>query len=66
MVTRFGHTFRRTARKGHASALVVSGNPDGSLKVTQSRAITACDLTAFLMRASLAWTIGFMGLFPCR
>ena len=32
--------FRKKHRKGHATALVISGNKDGSLKVTQSRVLT--------------------------
>jgi hypothetical protein len=42
---------------------VVRGNPDGSLKVTESRVLSASDLVATLIRVSLSWTIGFMGLF---
>jgi hypothetical protein len=62
MVTSLGHKFRATARKGRASALVVSGNPDGSLKLTQSRAETTADLTAAVLRISASWMVGFMGL----
>jgi hypothetical protein len=42
---------------------VVRGNPDGSLKVTESRVLEAGDLVAVLMRVSLAWMVGFLGLF---
>jgi Integrase core domain len=42
---------------------VVRGNPDGSLKVTESRALEADDLVAVVMRVSLSWLVGFMGLF---
>jgi hypothetical protein len=42
---------------------VVRGNPDGSLKVTESRVLSASDLVSTLIRVSLSWTIGFMGLF---
>lgn len=49
MVASLGHKFRKMARKGGTSALVVSGNPDGSLKLTQSRALTAGDLTALVV-----------------
>lgn len=55
--------FRRTARKGGVRAVVVRGNPDGSLKVTESRVLEAGDLVAVLMRVSLSWMVGFMGLF---
>lgn len=63
MVASLGHKFRKMARKGGTSALVVSGNPDGSLKLTQSRALTAGDLTAALLGVSAAWTIGLLGIF---
>ena len=55
--------FRRKARKGGVRVAVVRGNPDGSLKVTGSRVLEAGDLTAVLMRISLSWLVGFMGLF---
>jgi hypothetical protein len=42
---------------------VVRGNPDGTLKVTASRVLEAGDLTATLMRISLSWVVGFLGLF---
>jgi hypothetical protein len=42
---------------------VVRGNPDGSLKVTESRVLSASDLVSTVLRISLSWTIGFMGLF---
>jgi hypothetical protein len=61
-VASLGRTFRRAARKGHASALVLSANPDGSLKLTQSRAESASDLTAMLIRLSLALVMGFLGI----
>jgi hypothetical protein len=38
MLASLGREFRRKARKGGARAVVVRGNPDGSLKVTESRA----------------------------
>jgi hypothetical protein len=62
IVASFGHKFRRVARQGKASALVVSSNPDGSLKVTGSRVLTGGDLTAALMAASVVWTAGFRGV----
>ena len=55
--------FRTKARKGGATAVVVRGNADGSLKVTESRVLSASDLVYTLMRISLSWLIGFMGLF---
>ena len=42
---------------------MVRGNPDGSLKVTESRVLEAGDLVAVVMRVSLSWLVGFMGLF---
>jgi hypothetical protein len=63
MLASLGRGFRRKARKGSALAVVVRGNPDGSLKVTESRVLEAGDLVAVLMRVSLSWMVGFMGLF---
>ena len=37
MLAALGRGFRKKHRKGHATALVISGNKDGSLKLTQSR-----------------------------
>ena len=58
-----GRGFRRKARKGGTTAVVIRGNPDGSLKVTESRVLSASGVVAAMMRVSLAWMIGFMGLF---
>jgi hypothetical protein len=63
MLASLGHGFRTKASKGGATAVVVRGNPDGSLKVTESRVLSASDLVSTLIRVSLSWTIGFMGLF---
>jgi hypothetical protein len=63
MLASLGSGFRKTARKGGARAVVVRGNPDGSMKVTESRVLSASDLVSTLMRVSLSWMIGFMGLF---
>ena len=63
MLASLGHGFRTKARKGGATAVVVRGNPDGSLKVTESRVLSASDLVSTVLRVSLSWTIGFMGLF---
>lgn len=62
MLASLGHGFRAKARKGGATAVVVRGNPDGSLKVTESRVLSASDLVAALMGVSLAWLVGFTGL----
>jgi uncharacterized membrane protein len=63
MLASLGRGFRKKARKGGAAAVVVKGNPDGSLKLTQSRVLTASDFASTLIRVSLSWTVGFMGLF---
>jgi hypothetical protein len=63
MLASLGRGFRKKARKGGATGVVVRGNPDGSLKLTQSRVLTASDFTSTLIRVSLSWTVGFMGLF---
>lgn len=63
VVASLRHKFRAMARKGHASALVVNANPDGSLKVTQSRTLTSSDLMTTLLRLPVSWTIGFFGIF---
>ena len=63
MLASLGRGFRRKARQGGATAAVVRGNPDGSLKVTESRVLTAGEFTSILIRVSLSWTVGFMGLF---
>ena len=62
MLASLGHEFRRNARKGHAEAFVVSGNADGSLKLTESRVLEAGGFGATIIRVSLSWTVGFMGL----
>jgi hypothetical protein len=62
LLASLGRGFRTKARKGGATAVVVRGNPDGSLKVTESRVLSASDLVSTVIRVSLSWTIGFMGL----
>jgi hypothetical protein len=61
MLLSLGRGFRKKARKGGATAFVVSENKDGSLKLTESRVLEAGDLTAVLMRISVAWMVGFWG-----
>jgi len=64
MLASLGGGFRRKARKGGGTtAVVVRGNPDGSLKLTESRVLSAGDLVSTLIRLSLSWMVGFMGLF---
>ena len=62
MLATLRRKFRRTARKGHATALVVSANRDGSLLLKQSRVLTASGFVSTLIRLSLSWTVGFMGI----
>jgi uncharacterized membrane protein len=54
--------FRKEAREGHATALVISANKDGSLKLTQSRVLTASGFLYTVIRISLSVTIGFTGI----
>jgi hypothetical protein len=61
MLASLGRGFRTKARKGGTTAVVVRGNPDGSLKVTESRVLSASDLMSTLIHLSLSWTIGFIG-----
>jgi hypothetical protein len=61
MLLSLGRGFRKKARKGGVSAFVVSGNKDGSLKLTESRALEAGDLAATLLRLSVSWMVGFWG-----
>jgi hypothetical protein len=64
MLASLGRGFRKKAHKrGGTTAVVVRANPDGSLKLTESRVLSASDLMSTLIRLSLSWTIGFMGLF---
>lgn len=63
MLASLGRGFRRKASKGGATAVVVQGNADGSPKLTQSRVLTASGFASVLIRVSLSWTVGFMGLF---
>jgi len=61
MLMSLGRGFRKKARKGGATAFVVSGNNDGSLKLTESRALEAGDLMAVVMHLSVSWMVGFWG-----
>jgi len=62
-LARLGRSFRSQARDGQVLALVVSENADGSLMVTQSRAVTASGFIGTLLRLSMVWIIGLLGLF---
>jgi hypothetical protein len=63
MMASLGRGFRKKHRKGHATALVISGNKDGSLEVTQSRVVTAGGFVYALIRIPLSVAIGFTGIF---
>jgi len=62
MLASLGRGFRKKARKGQVTAFVVTANKDGSLTLTEARVLTAGRVGAALIRVSLAWTVGFMGL----
>jgi len=62
MVGSLGRGFRKTHRKGHATALVISGNKDDSVSVTQSRVVSASGIVYTGMRISLSVAVGFMGM----
>jgi hypothetical protein len=62
MLSSLGRGFRKEAREGHVTAFVVSANKDGSLKLTQSRVLTAGGVGAALIRVPFVWTLGLMGL----
>ncbi|MEU3792461.1 hypothetical protein AB0F07_22100 [Streptomyces fructofermentans] len=62
MLASLGRGFRRKARKGGTNAVVIRGNADGSLSLTESRVLTANGLADALFRISISWMIGFMGL----
>ena len=62
MLMSLGRGFRKKARKGGATACVVSGNEDGSLKLTESRVLEAGYLTHTLLHLSVSWMVGFWGM----
>jgi hypothetical protein len=62
MLMSLGRRFRRKARKGSATAFVVSENSDGSLRLTESRVVEAGELTAMLLHISVSWMVGFLGM----
>jgi hypothetical protein len=62
MLLSLGRGFLKKARKGGATAFVVSGNKDGSLKLTESRALEASGLTYTLLHLSVSWMVGFLGI----
>ena len=62
MVASLGRGFRQKHRKGHAEALVITANKDGSLKITQSRVLSASGFLYTVMRIGLSVLIGFVGM----
>jgi hypothetical protein len=62
MLLSLGRGFRKKAHRRGATAFVVSGNKDGSLKLTESRVLEANELTALLLHLSVSWMVGFLGL----
>src|SRR6187200_1599315 len=62
MVASLGRNFRREARKGKPNVFVISGNADGSLKLTESRAVEASGAISTLIRVAGSILVGFMGL----
>lgn len=62
MLASLGRGFRQKHRKGHATALVISGNKDGSLTLTQSRVLTAGGVVYTPIRIALSMSIGFTGI----
>jgi len=61
MLASLGRGFRKKARKGGATAFVVSGNKDGSLELTQSRVLTAGGLLAAILGVTVAMMAGLVG-----
>lgn len=62
MLASLGRGFRKKAREDGTTAVVVTANADGSLKLAQSRVLTASGFASALIGVSLAWTVGLMGL----
>jgi hypothetical protein len=61
MLRSLGRDFRQKAHSGDAAALVISGNADGSLKLTQSRVVTASGVGAAVVGVSAAMMAGLVG-----
>ena len=62
MLVSLRHRFREKHHKRHATALVITGNKDGSLRLAQSRVLTASGFASTVIRISLSWTVGFIGI----
>ena len=63
MLASLGRTFRREALAGKANVFVISANADGSLKLTESRAVQASGLVSTGIRVTGALLAGFHGPF---
>ena len=63
MLASLGRQLRSDARKGNAAAVIIRGNPDGSLKLTQSRVLTAEGFGYAVIKVSMGWIVGFLGTF---
>ena len=61
MLRSLGREFRQKAHAGDAAALVISGNSDGSLKLIQSRVVTASGVGAAVAGVSVAMMAGLLG-----
>lgn len=62
VLTSLGREFRRNARKGRTDAFVISGNADGSLKLTESRVLQASGFAATIAGVSAATLAGLVGV----
>ncbi len=62
MLASLGRNFRREARKGRSDVFVISANADGSLKLTESRAVEASGVVSFLIHIAASILVGFLGL----
>jgi uncharacterized membrane protein len=65
-VASLGHSFRHKARRGGASAVVVTRNPDGSFKLVQSRFLTATGVVAMAAFFMAEIVVGLLGIGAAR
>jgi hypothetical protein len=63
MLASLGRAFRREALAGKANVFVISANADGSLRLTESRAVQAGGLVSTVIRVTGALLAGFTGFF---
>ena len=62
MLASLGPGFCRNANKGHAEAFVITGNADGSLKLTKSRVLEAGGLACTVARIAVFVMVGLIGV----